>query len=51
MVDSGDIREDIKVPDGDLGNEIRTRFEGNEDMLVSVKDFYLILEQPFENIV
>lgn len=36
MDDGGDQREDIKLPEGELGDEIRTRFEGGDDLMVSV---------------
>lgn len=36
MMDTGDVREDIKIPDGDLGNEIRTKFEEHADLLLTV---------------
>lgn len=35
MGDSGDIREDLRVPDSDIGKEIMTRFEAGEEFLVS----------------
>lgn len=35
MNDNGDLREDLKVPDGDLGNQIRTDFENGRELLVS----------------
>ena len=43
MMESGDLREDIKLPDGDLGNDIKSRFENNEDILVSVNFFLVML--------
>jgi len=38
MMDSGDLRDDIKLPEGDLGTEIKTKFEQNEggDLLLTV---------------
>jgi len=36
MMDSGDLRDDIRLPDGDLGNEIKNKFENNEDLLLTV---------------
>merc|ERR1712168_844861 len=35
MVESGDIREDIRMPDGELGAEIKTKFELGEDLLLT----------------
>jgi len=36
MADNGDVREDLRLPDGDLGKEIQTKFDGGEDLIVSV---------------
>ncbi|KAI9565635.1 eukaryotic translation initiation factor 5A [Daphnia magna] len=36
MNDNGDLREDLKVPDGDLGNQIRTDFENGRELLCTV---------------
>ncbi|KAA0202217.1 hypothetical protein HAZT_HAZT007492 [Hyalella azteca] len=36
MQESGDLREDIKIPDGELGTEIRSKFESGEDILCTV---------------
>lgn len=36
MDDSGDTREDIKLPEGELGDEIKERFGNDEALLVSV---------------
>lgn len=35
MLDNGDVREDLRVPDGDLGKEIENKFAAGEEMLVS----------------
>lgn len=35
MMDNGDVREDLRVPDGDLGKEIESKFAAGEEMLVS----------------
>lgn len=37
MSDNGDIREDLRVPDSDVGREIESKFEAGDDFLVSVK--------------
>lgn len=34
MTDGGDIREDLKVPDGDLGNQLRSEFDAGKELLV-----------------
>lgn len=35
MDDSGDIREDLKVPDGELGTQLRSDFDNGRSLLVS----------------
>jgi len=35
MADNGDLREDLKVPDGELGAQLRTDFEAGKELLVS----------------
>ncbi|XP_053316745.1 eukaryotic translation initiation factor 5A-2 [Spea bombifrons] len=34
--DCGDVRDDLKLPDGDLGKEIESRFEAGEEIMISV---------------
>lgn len=36
MDDSSDTRSDIKLPEGDLGQEIRAKFESGEGLKVTV---------------
>ncbi|XP_073686618.1 eukaryotic translation initiation factor 5A-1 [Garra rufa] len=36
MMDNGDVREDLRVPEGDLGKEIENKFAAGEEMLVTV---------------
>ncbi|XP_034508649.1 eukaryotic translation initiation factor 5A-1 [Ambystoma mexicanum] len=36
LTDSGDVRNDLRLPEGDLGKEIETRYDGGEEMLISV---------------
>ena len=36
MTDSGEMRQDVKVPDSDLGKEIKTKFEAGEQFMVTV---------------
>ncbi|NP_001080536.1 eukaryotic translation initiation factor 5A L homeolog isoform X1 [Xenopus laevis] len=36
LSDSGDVREDLKIPDGDLGKEILAKHEAGEEILVTV---------------
>lgn len=35
MADNGDLREDLKIPDGDLGQQLRSDFEAGKELLVS----------------
>merc|ERR1712137_1030729 len=36
MSDNGDLREDLKCPDGDIGNQIKTDFENGCELLCTV---------------
>jgi translation initiation factor 5A len=36
MDDSSEIRSDIKLPEGELAQEIRSKFEGGESLKVTV---------------
>jgi len=38
MSDGGDIREDLKIPDGDLGVQLRSEFDNGKDLLVSINE-------------
>lgn len=35
LQDSGEVREDLKMPEGDLGKEIESKYEAGEEMLVN----------------
>uniref|UniRef100_A0A668AXA7 Eukaryotic translation initiation factor 5A like 1 n=1 Tax=Myripristis murdjan TaxID=586833 RepID=A0A668AXA7_9TELE len=35
LQDSGEVREDLRVPEGDLGKEITSKYEAGEEILVS----------------
>jgi hypothetical protein len=35
MNDGGDLREDLKIPDGDLGTQLKTDFDNGRELLVS----------------
>lgn len=35
MFENGDIREDLRLPEGDLGKEIQNKFDANDEFLVS----------------
>jgi len=36
MGDNGEVREDLRVPESDIGKEIEAKFEAGEDFLVTV---------------
>lgn len=35
LEDNGEVREDLKIPDGDLGKEIESKHDSGEEILVS----------------
>lgn len=39
MMDNGDVREDLRVPEGDLGKEIESKHSAGEDMMVGTGTF------------
>ena len=36
MADDGDVRDDIRLPDNEVGKEINTKFEGGDQLLVTI---------------
>ncbi|XP_011157721.3 eukaryotic translation initiation factor 5A isoform X1 [Solenopsis invicta] len=36
MADNGELREDLKIPDGDLGTQLRADFESGKELLCTV---------------
>ncbi|KAG6447688.1 hypothetical protein O3G_MSEX005121 [Manduca sexta] len=36
MADNGDLREDLKIPDGDLGTQLRADFDSGKELLCTV---------------
>ncbi len=36
MSDGGDTRDDIRLPEGDIGTEIQAKFDADEQFLVTV---------------
>jgi hypothetical protein len=43
MNDNGDLREDLKLTDGDLGSQLKTDFENGRELLVIYFSIFLIL--------
>ena len=39
MAESGDVREDLKLPEGELGQKIKEEFDTGKELLVGVYDF------------
>ena len=37
MCDDGSTREDLKLPDGDLGKDIRNKFDNDEQIMITVQ--------------
>lgn len=36
MADNGDLREDLKIPDGEVGAQLRTDYDAGKDILCTV---------------
>ncbi|XP_039617257.1 eukaryotic translation initiation factor 5A-1 [Polypterus senegalus] len=36
LMDNGEVREDLRLPDNELGKEIEGKFDSNEEILISV---------------
>lgn len=36
MSDNGDLREDLKIPDGDVGQQVRSEYDAGKDILCTV---------------
>jgi len=53
MDDSGEQREDLKLPDGELGDEIKTKFENDDQLLLTVlssmNEEAVIATKPYQN--
>lgn len=35
--DNGDLREDLKIPDGDLGTQLRAEYDAGKELVVSIR--------------
>lgn len=47
LQDSGELREDLKIPEGDLGKEIESKHEAGEEILVSIVALMLFSASGF----
>lgn len=36
MADNGDLREDLKIPEGDVGQQLRAEYDAGKDILCTV---------------
>ena len=36
MSDDADVRDDIRLPEGDLGKDIKSRFDAGEQFMITV---------------
>lgn len=43
MSDNGDLREDLKVPDGELGAQLKAEYEAGKELLVSDYFTYILM--------
>lgn len=41
LKDNGELREDLRLPEGDLGKEIESKFEATEDIMVRCSFFQI----------
>ncbi len=44
MSDNGDIREDLRVPENEVGKEIESKFEAGDEFMVSGEARVLLLK-------
>lgn len=47
MMDNGDVREDLRVPEGDLGKEIESKYSAGEDMMVSTQTLNIMILKQY----
>lgn len=41
MADNGDLREDLKIPDGELGTQLRADYDAGKELLVIIIKLFL----------
>lgn len=37
MSDNGDLREDLKIPEGEIGGQLKNEYDAGKELLVSLK--------------
>lgn len=50
MSDGGDLREDLKIPEGDLGVQLRADYDAGKELLVSTltnQSAFVLANNPF----
>lgn len=40
MSDNGDLREDLKIPEGEIGLQLKTEYDNGKELLVSRRKAY-----------
>lgn len=43
MSDNGDLREDLKIPDGEIGQQLKAEYDNGKELLVSSIEYHLAL--------
>lgn len=43
MSDNGDLREDLKIPDGEIGQQLKAEYDNGKELLVSSIVYHLAL--------
>ena len=51
MDDGGDTRDDLKLPSGDIGNNIQNSFDKGEELIVSTRHMCFNWKYTFEDIL
>ena len=51
MADNGDLREDLKVPDGEIGTQIKNDFENGRELLVIPRNDTRVLNHWYWSII